>query len=184
MKRNITISIMSHIFISVLYYPLLFATFKIVELCFDFILKFNSDFAFFLTASSSLFIVICMLYCSVGIIFLKPFEPKEKQFLSVWILGVVLLFLSIISSVSYLMRYPGDDSFILFEYMNPLGNALKIFTSRLFGARIANDFIYNSIRTFSFSVSALLTSTSLWLGLRIKSKKLRKKAREINRRTD
>ena len=178
MKRNITISITSHIIISLLFYPLMFVTFKIAELCYDYILKINSDDAFIFIASGFLFIVIGMLYYTVGRFFLKPIEPKQKRFLSVWILGSILLFLSIISSVFYLMRTPGDDSAVFFDYMNPLGNTLKIFTSRVFRAFILNDFTYNIIRSFSFSVSALLTSASLWLGLSCKMRKLKKRKKD------
>lgn len=178
MKKNILITFVLHIAISLLYYPSTFAIDSILNYIEKLInpeIEFSTSGAGIVTWLISTIVFTYVLYVIAGRLFLKPIDEKKSNFISVWMLSVALIFISFINAIYGTIDKVADDTQFLFVYMNPIGNSFRFLFYNFPG--VHND-PYYIILFIVFPFSAFLTSACLWLGLMLKVRKIQKRRKK------
>lgn len=174
MKRNVLVIFVSHIIISLLYYPSMFAIGSLIDNLGRILNPEVEDFGNAGIVTWLVFTIIFtyFLYFLAGRLFLKPIEEKRSNFVSVWSLGIILISLSILNGIYGTIDKVADDTQFLFVYLNPIGDSFRVLLYNLPGNY--QDPYYFVLYLF-LPLSAFLTSACLWLGLMLKTRRIQER---------
>ncbi len=179
MKRNILITFIGHIAISLLYYPSMYAISSLmyyIEKPINPEIEINTSSTGIVVWLISTIVFTYLLYVIAGRLFLKPIEEKRSNFISVWMLSIVLIFISFLNAIYGTIDKVADDTQFLFVYMNPIGNSFRFLFYNFPGVHIDPYYI---VLFVVFPFSAFLTSACLWIGMMLKMRRIQKR-RKIN----
>jgi hypothetical protein len=176
MKKNIIITLVSHITIGIFCYVSEIAVYGTFMSDSGTLYEPRYTVIFCILAITQL-VIVTALYFFTGYLFIKPAKSRIRTAISVWYLFVIIIFMFM--TASFVERIDYTFSFMYFICSNPISYGIIMGLGYLNYniAAFNNSFAYDVLYWFFTVLSLLIPSGALWLGM-FSRKKNRNKLKE------
>ena len=161
MKRNIIISFATHLLVSLFCFACILISIQLGRI--------ENRIAYTLEVFFVLF--VCFSYYFAGRHLMIPVDGKNKSFLSVCILGSVLMFIVLIGIIINLSTPDGNAGNFSVLISNPAATIIMM----LIGVQIDKDYTPNFFTNIFLLFTPMLPTMGLWVGLLLKKRSIKKK---------